>query len=155
MNLSQAEKDKLVSVLELLRARGIKYKMGAESIGNNPFTLNMKLDEIKELDCSEMVEWVFWNVFKLKVPDGSYNQFPICVPVADGDEQAGDLVFRKNNNTVGAISHVGIYIGSGNVIECMGGVGVIKRAYDQFKQPSARTLFAGIRRIDLSKFSGY
>ena len=90
---------------------GIKYVFGAET--------NLKDSDpthIKELDCSELVEWLFAQI-GLNVPDGSYNQFKVSKPIT-GDPQIGDLGFKWIPETE-SVHHVGVWIGDG-VLEAKG-----------------------------------
>lgn len=73
---------------ELLRAQvGDPYIFGTE----------VKLDDPnpKAFDCSELVEW-FFAQFNIKVPDGSYNQYPLTTPVVI--PTAFDLGFCLKDN---------------------------------------------------------
>lgn len=76
------------------------------------------------LDCSGMVDWVFYNQsggsYVIGHGGGAAAQHSYCAPVAWGDAQPGDLVFYPGD------SHVGIVCGfdsSGNimVIHCASG----------------------------------
>lgn len=77
--------------------------------GSNPQT---------SFDCSGFVSWVIdhsgWNVGRLGV-GGLYS---ICSPVSSSEAAPGDLVFYKY--TYGGLpkSHVGIYLGNGQAIQC-------------------------------------
>lgn len=77
--------------------------------GSNPQT---------SFDCSGYVSWVLnhsgWNVGRQGV-DGLYS---ICTPVSGSEACPGDLVFY--DYTYGGLprSHVGIYLGNGNAIQC-------------------------------------
>lgn len=42
-----------------------------------------------------------------------------CTPVSAGEAKAGDIIFFTGTyNSVGAVSHVGIYCGNGVMIHC-------------------------------------
>lgn len=62
-------------------------------------------------DCSGFTSYVFRN-FGVNLPRVSRSQATVGTKVSKSDLQAGDLVFFGN----GGISHVGIYIGGGNMI---------------------------------------
>ncbi len=62
-------------------------------------------------DCSGFTSYVFKN-FGVSLPRVSSAQTSVGSKVAYSDLQAGDLVFFGN----GSISHVGIYVGGGNMI---------------------------------------
>lgn len=149
MILSDAEKKKLVSLATQLLGKA--YRLGAETISDD-LRMVKRLSEITEIDCSELVEWCFWVALRIKLPDGSWNQYAVC-DISDlvDAAQEGDLVFRRRVDTK-AICHIGIYIGGGMVIEAFGQPqGVITRSIQSFMKPSSRSEFAGIGRINLSK----
>lgn len=71
-------------------------------------------------DCSGFVCWVFSNSGVHNLPrttaQGIYDQ---CTPVSAGEAKAGDIIFFTGTyNSVGAVSHVGIYCGNGVMIHC-------------------------------------
>ena len=68
----------------------------------------------KGFDCSGLVMYVYRKV-GISLPHSSRLQFGYGRPVARGDLQPGDLVFFHN-----PISHVGIYIGEGQMINAAG-----------------------------------
>ena len=73
-------------------------------------------DNIKAIDCSELVEWLYAQV-GLNIPDGSYNQFKVTVPIM-GEPKLGDLGFKWIPDTH-SIHHVGVWIGD-QVLEAKG-----------------------------------
>jgi len=90
---------------------GKPYRFGEE--------VNLKETDpanIKAIDCSELVEWLFAQV-GIIVPDGSYNQFKVSNPV-QGDIKIGDLGFKWVPETK-SIHHVGVWIGD-TVLEAKG-----------------------------------
>ena len=83
---------------------GYPYRWG----GSNPDT---------SFDCSGYVSWVVnnsgWNLGRLGAEAFYYN----CTPVSGSAARPGDLVFFANTYTSG-ISHIGIYLGNGTMINC-------------------------------------
>ncbi len=63
-------------------------------------------------DCSGFTSYVFRN-FGINLPRVSRSQATVGTKVAYADLQPGDLVFFGS----GSISHVGIYIGNGNMVD--------------------------------------
>ncbi len=110
MNHSSINWSKLVDFLK--RQVGKPYVFGVE---NDPKENNW--DKYLAWDCSELVEVAFLKL-GIQVPDGSYNQDKVCVPIV-GDPVIGDLGFKWHPDTQ-VIHHVGVYIGDGNVIEAKG-----------------------------------
>ena len=80
-------------------------------------------------DCSGFVQYVF-NHFGISLPRTTYTQVNYGTDVPLSDIQPGDLVFEFGTAT--APSHVGIYIGNGEMIDAAGvGQGVtISKLYD-------------------------
>lgn len=115
---------------------GKPYVFGAETNLKDPDPSN-----IKALDCSEMVEWLYAQV-GLAMPDGSYNQFKATVPVV-GSPRIGDLAFKWVLETH-SIHHVGVCIGPTHLIEAKGkSWGTILTPIKDFEQ---NIEFAGWRR---------
>lgn len=77
-------------------------------------------------DCSGFVMAAYANALALKLPRSSREQMEWCAPVKGGVKKAvpGDLVFfatgKKNK-----VSHVGIYLGNGQVVHASTSKGVI------------------------------
>ena len=80
---------------------GSPYVWGAE--GPNSF------------DCSGFTSYVYRNAAGISIPRTSGAQSGYGQTVSKSNLQAGDLVFFSTNGT-GNVSHVGIYVGGGNMI---------------------------------------
>ncbi len=80
---------------------GSPYVWGAE--GPNSF------------DCSGFTSYVYRNAAGINLPRTSGAQSGYGQTVSKANLQAGDLVFFSTNGT-GSVSHVGIYVGGGNMI---------------------------------------
>ena len=97
---------------------------------------------IKELDCSELVEWLFSQV-GIAVPDGSYYQFKASSPIS-GNPIIGDLGFKWIPETH-SVHHVGIYL-KDQVIEAKGKAwGTVLTPRQEYE---ASTHFAMWRRLN-------
>jgi cell wall-associated NlpC family hydrolase len=70
--------------------RGTPYRLGGQSRSG--------------VDCSAFVQMTYRDVFGLKLPRTTSQQFLVGQPISKTDLQAGDLVFFRNGN------HVGIYL---------------------------------------------
>ncbi|MFI3210457.1 MAG: NlpC/P60 family protein [Peptostreptococcaceae bacterium] len=89
------------AVLNLAYSKqGLPYKWGAE--GPNSF------------DCSGFTSYVFRNAVGISLPRTSSVQSTFGTTVSKSNLQAGDLVFF--GSSASNISHVGIYVGGGNMI---------------------------------------
>lgn len=90
------------AVVNLAYAKiGSPYVWGAE--GPNSF------------DCSGLTSYVYKQAAGVSLPRSSSAQAGYGQTVSKSNLQAGDLVFFTTNGT-GNVSHVGIYIGGGNMI---------------------------------------
>ena len=67
-------------------------------------------------DCSGYVSWVInhsgWNVGRL----GAQGLYDICTPIPASEAKPGDLVFFERTYDTTGVSHVGIYVGDGEMI---------------------------------------
>lgn len=90
------------SVLNLAYSKqGLPYVWGAE--GPNSF------------DCSGFTKYVFRNAAGINIPRTSKEQANFGQTVSRDNLQAGDMVFFTTDGS-GKVSHVGIYVGGGNMI---------------------------------------
>ncbi len=85
-------------------------------------------DNPSAFDCSSFVSWVIKNSigkddFACRDTNGLKS---VCDDVSTADAQPGDLIFFKNTYNFPGISHVGIYIGDGQMIHAGNPVKVSK-----------------------------
>lgn len=71
-------------------------------------------------DCSGYICWVYTQSGVYNLPrttaQGIYNQ---CVPIPRSEAKAGDLVFfTRTYKTDSAVTHIGIYLGNGQMLHC-------------------------------------
>lgn len=69
-------------------------------------------------DCSGFTYWVILNTLGIDIGAGTWTQASAGVAVSQANLQPGDLVFHQNTYTTG-LSHVGIYIGNGQMINAL------------------------------------
>ncbi|MDB0441032.1 C40 family peptidase [Clostridioides difficile] len=101
-NVPTANSNAVQAVLNLAYSKqGCPYVWGAE--GPNTF------------DCSGFTQYVYRNAVGKKIPRTSKAQSNYGQTVSKANLQPGDLVFFTTNGS-GSVSHVGIYVGGGNMI---------------------------------------
>ena len=81
-------------------------------------------------DCSGMVMVLFGEVYGLQLPRASAQQRDFALPVSEQELSPGDLVFFATSGS-SAVSHVGIYIGSGKMIHASTSRGVIESSLNE------------------------
>jgi cell wall-associated NlpC family hydrolase len=78
-------------------------------------------------DCSGFARYVAWHAAGVALGRDAAAQAGVGAPVAPNDLRPGDLVFQKNTYRAG-LSHVGIYIGGGQMISAEGERGGVRVA---------------------------
>lgn len=73
-------------------------------------------------DCSGMMMELYRNVCAVKIPRTTKEQKSYCTEVARNKTRVGDLVFFGSRN---GVSHVGLYIGKGEMIHASSSRGVM------------------------------
>jgi lipoprotein Spr len=76
----------------------------------------------KGIDCSAFMRELYKNVYNVKLPRTSREQFSVAKPIKRTDLKAGDLVFFKNSR---GKWHVGAYIIDGFFVHSSVGKGVV------------------------------
>lgn len=101
-NVPTANSTSVQAVLNLAYSKqGCPYVWGAE--GPNSF------------DCSGFTQYIYRNAVGKSIPRTSKAQSNYGQTVSKANLQPGDLVFFTTNGS-GSVSHVGIYVGGGNMI---------------------------------------
>lgn len=75
------------------------------------------------VDCSALMMNVYNSALGIKLPRNSAKQQEYCSKVSKSDLAPGDLVFFSNSS--GRVNHVGMYVGSGNIVHASSSRGVI------------------------------
>lgn len=75
-------------------------------------------------DCSGMVMTIYKNILDINLPRNSAKQAEFCTGINKRDLLPGDLVFFATGKNKNRISHVGIYIGNGDMIHASTSRGV-------------------------------
>ena len=97
--------NKIIETGKMLKSKGVKYELGAKSVGPDIPT---------KLDCSGFVRYCFLSA-GVFIPDGTYHQFNASLPV--NKIRVGDVGFLQLPTQKG-INHVGIYVGDGLWMHC-------------------------------------
>lgn len=82
-------------------------------------------------DCSGMVMEVYGKVTGLKLPRVSREQSAYVAPLSRNALHPGDLLFFSGDTTLGEVSHVGMYVGRGQMIHASVSRGVVVSDIDQ------------------------
>lgn len=108
---------------------GVRYSWGGTSRGG--------------FDCSGFVQFVY-SKHGVSLPRTSISQSQTGAKVARADLQVGDLVFFATRGG-SRVSHVGIYIGSGNFVHASSGGGRVR--IDALSKDYYNKRFVGARRV--------
>ena len=109
-------------------------------------------DDLNGIDCSAFIQWLFVEVYKIKIPRTSVQQlytgrvelFRSAKYLSEGDI----VFFRTIDNTV--VSHVGVYLGNNRFVHCCVSEGVTISSLDELYY-KRRYVAAGRIRAYLAK----
>lgn len=73
-------------------------------------------NDMNGVDCSGLTSQVYLKSLKVKMPRNSREQQRWCLVVEKNELIPGDLVFFATGSDKNRVSHVGIYIGNGDII---------------------------------------
>lgn len=90
---------------------GTKYRYGGHSRSGT--------------DCSGMVMEVYKKVCGVKLPRSSREQQAFCKKIKRENLRKGDLVFFSTGKSRKSVSHVGLYIGDGEIVHASASKGVM------------------------------
>lgn len=79
----------------------------------------------KGVDCSGLTSQVYLKVLDVKIPRSSREQQQWCDNVNKDNLLPGDLVFFATGSDPNRVSHVGLYVGNGDIIHASWSSGVI------------------------------
>lgn len=97
------------------------------------------------VDCSGFVCNLFNETFNIKIPRNSAKQHEFCHKVKKAELRIGDLIFFATNSGSRAVSHVGLYVGDGQMIHASTRKGVI---YQDIETDYYAKAFIGVGRIE-------
>lgn len=138
-NITKAQVDELVSVLKQGAATegddGIKYSGPTpEAYSDSTFAQLMSEAEkyigfpyvwggsspSTSFDCSGFICWVYTHSGVYNLPRTTANKiYDYCAPISASEAKPGDLIFFQGTYvTSSPISHVGIYVGNGQMLHC-------------------------------------
>lgn len=87
--------------------------------------------EKRGVDCSGLTSQVFLKILDVKMPRSSREQQQWCQHINRDKLRPGDLVFFATGSNPNRVSHVGIYIGNGDMIHASSSRGVIVSNLDE------------------------
>lgn len=128
-----------------IRKKEARHKDGMEQNIQRDLALLDKrkaagVDPILAFDCSGLMYWAGKQVGVFKSDLAARHIFALCRAVKKDDPRPGDFLF---NGSASDITHVGMYVGDGKLIECEGrDVGVVENAYKPAKWYAAGRLDA-------------
>lgn len=77
------------------------------------------------VDCSGLVTQIYNRALDIKLPRTTAQQIEFCRSLRRDEMQPGDLVFFRSPRSPN-VSHVGMYVGGGNMIHASSTLGVVK-----------------------------
>lgn len=96
-------------------------------------------------DCSGLVQWVYGQV-GVPLPRTAQLQYNATERVAPSDLRVGDLVFFEHTYPGERITHVGLYVGGGRMLNAPT-TGDVVREMPIFDDPYWRAHYAGAGRV--------
>ncbi|GAC1424050.1 MAG: hypothetical protein NVS1B13_10660 [Flavisolibacter sp.] len=109
---------------------GIKYKLGGASKTG--------------IDCSAFMQVLFTSIYGVTLPRTARQQYTLTRRVSKKALKEGDLLFF---NTVGGISHVGMYLQNNKFVHASSSGVTISDLYDDYWSRK----FICVRRVDVSQ----
>ncbi|MEW9080783.1 C40 family peptidase [Terrisporobacter glycolicus] len=127
---SSTNVQKVQSIVKMAHEQlGKPYVWGAE--GPNSF------------DCSGLVHYIFGK-HKIQTPRVSRDQYKIGKTVSKSNLQPGDLIFSSTASD-GQVTHVGIYVGNGQMIHAPNSKSVVKKV--DINNSYWKSVYVGAKRI--------
>lgn len=143
--LTNEQKSIIHLISKQLALAEIPYKYGAKP------DYSFSIDEIAKkrfgVDCSWLTKYIYYKLGIL-IKDGSIFQFNDSAEISIGNEQVGDLVFKKNKQ--GIVCHVGMIMGCSPTltVEASGTFKkVVIRDIERFKVFPSYIFYAGVKRL--------
>ena len=96
-------------------------------------------------DCSGLVQWAYGQV-GVRLPRTAQRQYDATERVAASDLHVGDLVFFERTYPGERITHVGLYVGQGRMLNAPT-TGDVVREMPIFDDPYWRAHYAGAGRV--------
>lgn len=134
---------KTVKGSAVIPARKIDYKEMRDEVNSRDYDVPMIGELISEaarwlgvpyryagndkggVDCSGLTSQVFLKTLNVKMPRSSREQQQWCKSIDKDNLKPGDLVFFATGSDRNRVSHVGIYIGNGDIIHASSSRGVV------------------------------
>lgn len=114
-----------------LKWLGTRYRYGGDSHNGT--------------DCSGLVMRLYSDVCDIKLPRTTLGQRDYCTGLKRKEARPGDLVFFGSSKSNSSVSHVGIYIGKGEMVHASSSRGVVVSDIDNGYWADR---FKGVGRVD-------
>jgi cell wall-associated NlpC family hydrolase len=99
------------------------------------------------IDCSAFMQVLFTRLYGINLPRTAREQFTVSQKLSRAELKEGDLVFF---NTIGGVSHVGMYIQNNKFVHASSGGVTISDLYEDYWLKK----FIGVGRVDVSLLGG-
>jgi len=106
---------------------GIRYRLGGSTKDG--------------IDCSALMQILFSSLYAISLPRTAREQYDYSRKISRTELKEGDLVFF---NTIGGVSHVGMYLQNNKFIHASTGGVTISDLYDEYWMKK----FIGVGRVD-------
>ena len=106
---------------------GTRYRLGGNGKGG--------------IDCSALMQMLFTSLYGISLPRTAREQYHFSKKISRTELKEGDLVFF---NTIGGISHVGMYLQNNKFIHASSGGVTISDLYEEYWMKR----FIGVGRVD-------
>ena len=93
------------------------------------------------IDCSALMQILFTSLYGINLPRTAREQYDFSRKISRTELKEGDLVFF---NTIGGVSHVGMYLQNNKFIHASTGGVTISDLYDEYWMKK----FIGVGRVD-------
>jgi lipoprotein Spr len=99
------------------------------------------------IDCSAFMQVLFTRLYGINLPRTAREQYTVSQKLSRAELKEGDLVFF---NTIGGVSHVGMYLQNNKFVHASSGGVTISDLYEDYWLKK----LIGVGRVDVSLLNG-